>query len=149
MQKRAAKEKKILMKKLMKEHNIELNGHQGCVWSPDALHGLSYSVQGFLDYTPSQKLHISSACIQQVKYFWHMSDFPNPALRTQEIHPGYPRHQSWCNWIMHHSTFVQAESLLPSRNPRNDWKKSFRCLSSCSCQLSIHARALYKEFTYT
>lgn len=44
--------------------------------------GSHTSVQGFFHYIPSQMLYVYSACIQRVRYFWHMSDFLNLALGT-------------------------------------------------------------------
>lgn len=60
IQRRASKEKsKILMNKLMKEHDTELSGHQAHVWSPDALHRISYSWRGFLTlHTSSEAAHL-------------------------------------------------------------------------------------------
>lgn len=118
-------------------------------WMDIKLMGSHTSVQGFFHYKPSQKPYVYSACIQQVRYFWHMSDFLNPALGTQEIHPEFLRHQAFRNWMTDHNTWVQTERLLPAKNPRSDCKKSLRCLSSWSYPLFINSRPAYKEFTYT
>jgi len=74
MQRRTAKEEsKILMKKLMKEHNTELNGHQAHVWSPDALHGISYFCPGFLTlHTFSEAAHFICLHTASQMHFVHV-----------------------------------------------------------------------------